>query len=166
VTAQQFIATHFGTDLVRAYKTCSAPALKSDLFRLAFLYQCGGVYADCDDKCQDALEGLFKPGYSLVVQQEIGSTIGNNLIGVTARHPFVKNALAWVASLILEQQGHTIRFVSGPGMLTKAFCDTYLAQFARGTLPAGVKVLCPHDLAAFVAQHLPREFDHVSKVIS
>lgn len=158
VTAQQFIATHYDADLVHTYKTCSTPALKADLFRLAYLYQCGGVYADCDDKCQDALEGLVEPGYSLIVQQEIGSTIGNNLIGVAPRHPFVKNALARVASSILERQGDNIRFVSGPGIFTQAFCQTYAAQFARSSLPAGVKVLCPHDLAAFVAQHLPCQY--------
>jgi tetratricopeptide (TPR) repeat protein len=158
LTAQEFMSAHYGEQMVRAYLSCRIPALKADLFRLAYLFQCGGIYVDCDDKCQTDLTPLLKPGFNLILQQEIWATVGNNFIAVTPRHPFIQKALTLITSLILERQGDNIWFLSGPGMFTKAFCDTYFTQLSQGVLPSGTKVLLPYELTPFIAQHLPRRY--------
>ncbi len=48
-SARDFICSNFPSYITFAYDQCDHPAMKSDYFRLAYLYICGGVYVDADD---------------------------------------------------------------------------------------------------------------------
>ena len=156
--AQSFIETHHDARTLVAFRSCNVPALRADLFRLAYLYTRGGIYADSDDQCKRSLEPLLHEGYSFIGLQEMWGTVGNNFMAVAPSHPVLKRALQLVTAWILGHQGDNVWFVSGPGMLTKAFCDVYLRQLEHALMPEGVKLLLPHEISPYVAQHLPRRY--------
>ena len=47
--ARQYLVDHFGPSLVEAYDYSHHAAMKSDIFRLAYLYHDGGIWVDADD---------------------------------------------------------------------------------------------------------------------
>jgi hypothetical protein len=61
VRARDFIRTEYEGRHLEAYDLCNHPAMKSDFFRLAWLYRHGGVYIDADDACEGPnLDRLFR----------------------------------------------------------------------------------------------------------
>ena len=48
-SARNFINVIYGNRALSAYDYCHHPAMKSDYFRLCYLYACGGVYIDADN---------------------------------------------------------------------------------------------------------------------
>lgn len=83
-SARAFIEDRYDRSVVRAYDVCAIPAMRSDLFRYCFLYECGGWYIDADFRCVqplDPLADLAPRGY-LYVHND-GITNSSLLI----RHP-------------------------------------------------------------------------------
>jgi hypothetical protein len=54
-SASKFIQKFFPHYVLKAFEVSKHPAMKSDLFRLAYLYQCGGAYVDADDRATRGL---------------------------------------------------------------------------------------------------------------
>lgn len=50
-TAERFIASSLGSRHRRAFERCYHPAMKSDYFRLCYIFLNGGFYVDADDVC-------------------------------------------------------------------------------------------------------------------
>ncbi|MCX5930764.1 MAG: glycosyltransferase [Cyanobacteria bacterium] len=51
-TAAAYLATHASRDVQDAFAAALSPVLQADLFRLAYLFHHGGIYADADDRCR------------------------------------------------------------------------------------------------------------------
>jgi len=59
-SARRFIAGSLHADNVKAFDRCYHPAMKSDYFRLCFIFSIGGFYVDVDDVyCGIDIEHLF-----------------------------------------------------------------------------------------------------------
>ena len=59
-SARRFIAESLHADNVKAFDRCYHPAMKSDYFRLCFIFSNGGFYVDVDDvSCGIDIEHLF-----------------------------------------------------------------------------------------------------------
>lgn len=59
-SALDFILTHLGFKYADAFKACYHPAMKSDYFRLCYMYVKGGIYVDVDDiDCKKDITPLF-----------------------------------------------------------------------------------------------------------
>jgi hypothetical protein len=101
---------------------------------------------------------LFEAGFGLILVQEVFGSIGNNIIASVPEHPFIIESLRVVVNQILERQGESLWFLSGPGVLTKVFCWMYRDQLQDQRWPKGVKLLAPHQLSHVVATHLPRSY--------
>jgi hypothetical protein len=69
-SALAFVEAHMPAQVVRAFRAASNPAMRADLFRLAWLLARGGVYADADDRCHMALDPLLRPGTELLLYLE------------------------------------------------------------------------------------------------
>jgi len=159
-TAWDFLDQHTDRQTLRAFETAAHPTLRADLLRLAVLEVQGGVWADADDRAAQGLEVLIEPGVDLMLVQENIGTIGNNFIASAPNHPFMRYALKTVTEQILERQGDSIWFLSGPGALTLAFCHFYKRELRQLTLPAGVRIVDTFTLSRTVAQHLPLAYKH------
>lgn len=57
-SAKEYISTNLSKSHLRAFQNCYHPAMKSDYFRLCFIYCSGGMYVDSDEiytgKCIDS----------------------------------------------------------------------------------------------------------------
>lgn len=155
-TAKAFIELH-STQLAReAFNAALHPVLQSDLFRLAWLYECGGIYADADDRCRHSLEPLLMGGSSLVLLQEDIGSIGNNFIAACPRHPFIAKVLELAACNVLKEQASNPWFLTGPGVFTQVFASCY-AEFLSNPdapRPEGLRLLTQHELNRRISMHL------------
>jgi tetratricopeptide (TPR) repeat protein len=152
-SAEEFLDRHFSSDTVKAFKMANHPAMRADLFRLAYLYECGGICSDADDLCINPINGFIDAGLDLILLQEPTGTIANNFLAVNSKHPFVQFALTNIVNNIVNKAGG-IWFVSGPGALTLCFCEMYISYLERGQFPPGVGIKQGHNLRQYVAQHL------------
>ncbi|MFC7539213.1 glycosyltransferase family 32 protein [Siccirubricoccus deserti] len=91
-TAHSFLLKHCPLTVAQAFLRCREPAMRSDLFRLVWLAQRGGLYVDADDRCLAPVEGLLSSSGSVLLYVEDFATIGNNLLGAMPGHPvFVRH---------------------------------------------------------------------------
>jgi mannosyltransferase OCH1-like enzyme len=159
-SAWDFLDQHCDKQVLQAFETAAHPTLRADLIRLAVLAVQGGVWADADDRAAKGIDHLFPSGVDLLLLQENMGTIGNNFIASAPNHPFIRYALKTVTDHILERQGDSIWFLSGPGALTLAFCHFYKRELRQLRLPAGVHIVDTFTLSRTVAQHLPLAYKH------
>lgn len=85
--ARDWLQARFGAELVAAYRHCHHPAMRCDLFRLAWLLREGGLYVDADDAlAPDALMQDFGRGAVLLPLAQQGHAIVPVLDGLHARN--------------------------------------------------------------------------------
>ena len=157
--AASFIARHCHVRVLLAFRSAAHPAMRSDIFRLAYLLVAGGVYVDTDDRCRENLSPLLEEGFDLILLQEDIGSIGNNFIAAAPRHPMIAAALNTVVNHVLHHQGDNIWFLSGPGAMTHVFGQFYLDDLKRMRLPPGVRVRSVYQLHQFISPHVPLPCD-------
>jgi len=155
ITAEAFIAERCRPHILKAYRMANHPAMRSDLFRLAYLAVCGGIYADADDRCRIDPTPLMPSGFDLIVLQENLGSIGNNFIAAAPAHPWIGFALDELVTMVIQKQGDNIWFLTGPGALSRAFCQFYQSDFKSGKLPLGVRVVTIYELNQYISPHVP-----------
>lgn len=144
ISAMEFISTKLGSEYVDAFNACYHPAMKSDYFRLCYIYVNGGMYVDVDDvDCQQDITYLFSD-YRLKLQPlcydiESDSMIepkhftqkdtfsdkwiyyfNNNPIISAPENPIVGYALNRATNRLRQSDGELpeIQSTTGPGNLT------------------------------------------------
>lgn len=163
IAAESFIAKECQPDVLRAFKTATQPTMKSDLFRLAYLYARGGIYADADDKCRHSIEPWLTNGLDLLLLQEDLGSIGNNFIAAAPNHPLILAALKAVTQNILHKQGGGAWWSSGPAMLSLAFCNLYLDALSQSRMPGGVQIINCYHITKRISMHVPRAYKNSDK---
>jgi len=111
------------------------PAMRSDIFRLAYLAVRGGVYVDADDLCRHDIGPILAPGFDLIPMREKLASIGDNFTAAAPGHPCIDFILSTIVDLVLERQGNKIWFLTGPGALSMGFCRYYRQQLDRAGHP-------------------------------
>jgi hypothetical protein len=154
-SALAFIEAHCTARVLKAFRMANHPAMRSDIFRLAYLAVRGGVYVDADDLCRHDLGPILTPGFDLILMQENLASIGNNFIAAAPGHPCIEFILSTIIDLVLEKQGNNVWFLTGPGALSSGFCRYYRPQLGRARLPAGVRVVSVFQLYDFISPHIP-----------
>ena len=127
-----------------AFRRARGAAGRSDIFRLCFLFARGGVYADADDRCLNALDPHLL-GADLVVWQEPFGTLGNNFIAACPRHPVIETAMNQVIESTMRGDSESIWISTGPGAMTRAFG----AVIAAGDILLSIRILRRTELRAF-----------------
>jgi len=157
-SAHAFIQRTCDKTVAKAYRQANHPAMRADIFRLAYLAVEGGIYADADDICRRSVGDLLSPNVELVLVQEDLGSIGNNFICVRPEHPFIAAALEQVVTQVLKKQQNIIWFLTGPGAMTQRFCLYFLDVLAAGELPQEVQILDFYALQQHLSMHLPRAY--------
>jgi predicted Zn-dependent protease len=150
--AAAFLAGHCTRDVQQAFRRAREPAMKADLFRLAYLFCEGGVYADADDRCLRPLAAVLPAGADFVLYQEEYGTLGNNFIAAGRFHPVLGLALRLAVQAINRGDDDLLWLATGPGLLSRAFVQALAASCL--TVPAWlarIAVLQRHELARGVA---------------
>jgi hypothetical protein len=127
-SAREFLRANFGGDVAESYDSCHHPAMKSDMFRIAYLLIHGGVYIDADEKCLQPADAFFKgwesAAFAAVVSPIVPFYIRNGFISAAAGHDIL--SIAWdlmlrtIAQSRRERRKIDIWLTTGPGILTRA----------------------------------------------
>jgi mannosyltransferase OCH1-like enzyme len=128
IAAANFIEEHFGADYRECFEYAHHPAMKADMFRLAYIWQNGGVYVDADDSCVVPLDSwLVNESINLVLTLSPEPTpyTHNWFIAARPRHPVIgaalQSAFASVRTAISNGSKNAIWEDTGPGCLSRAF---------------------------------------------
>ncbi len=145
VSAERCIASSLGTVFADAFTRCPHPAMRSDYFRLCYIFRYGGLYVDADDVYKGAgLHSCFGDGrlkvqplcYDVVSHRMVLAEVfreshesssswifyvNNNPLVAPPFHPIVRLALARATSLLVGDCGlhFDVQATTGPGNLTR-----------------------------------------------
>jgi tetratricopeptide (TPR) repeat protein len=150
--ARDFLDGIGRADALRGFDKAEEPAMKADIFRLGWLFQHGGFYADCDDRCQTDLAELLLAGDDLVLYQEDIGSIGNNFLACAPGHPVIGAAFEEAVASINKAKPEILWLATGPGLLTRAF-GRWLAEGDLREKLSSVRVLDRHEALMFAAIH-------------
>jgi len=160
VEARAFLRRHDMTRVLGAYDRAPEPAMKADLFRLAFLHACGGYWADADDRCVAPLSQLDSAPYDLILSQEDMGSIGNNFLAAAPRHPLIAAALTAATEAVENGDSDMVWLSTGPGVMTRS-AAFYFADDANAL--GKTLVLDVFELARFDAPHCVAAYKFSSK---
>ncbi|MBV7377694.1 glycosyltransferase [Maritimibacter dapengensis] len=137
--ARSIVADVLGADSKAVWDTIPLPAVKADLFRLARLFQNGGVYVDADLGAGPVAERRLRQlaGRDFYYQRTDRAmpTISNMLIGARPGTPVIANALDTAyANISRDPNGHPLA-LAGPAMLTREVLTASKADDRSIALP-------------------------------
>ena len=155
--ARAFLETHYGSELVAAFDVCHHPAMKADLFRIAFLLESGGLYIDADELClqpmPDILAAAVSSEATAVRSGDVPGYLHNLFLGARAGSRPMRRALDEMIPNLLRAgaEGRKARIweTTGPGVVTRAVAAHMLAADDAG-LPADVVLLPLQQYRGFV----------------
>lgn len=164
-SADAWLDDQFGGDVLAAFRHAHHPAMQADLFRLASLYQQGGLYVDADDAFRGppgppsfsgsasmialavsrANDASLQPVADDPAAGEAWYYLGNAPLFSLPGHPFVERALgrAVAAVMACRSRGELCRIHrdTGPGSFSMAALDHAVACFRDGS-PVTLAVGC------------------------
>ena len=161
--ADAFLDADFGGDVLAAFRHAHHPAMQADLFRLASLYQHGGLYVDADDAFRPGVAPLAFHGSAAMLALAVSRAndaslvprvddpdaaqawyyLGNAPLFGLPGHPLIERALdrAVAAVTACRRRGELcqIHRDTGPGNFSMAVLDHVLSCFRNG-LPISLTV--------------------------
>jgi mannosyltransferase OCH1-like enzyme len=120
-TAAAYLDTAYGAEVRQAFERSADPVQRANIFRLAFLAQEGGFYADIDNVCLAPVQTFVPPEADLVVAQEEYGALSNSFIGAVPQHPVIVMALRTAVEEVNRGDHDMVWLSTGPGLLTRAF---------------------------------------------
>lgn len=126
-------------------------AMRADLFRLVYLAQEGGVYADVDEYPRQDIGPWLDQAQGVFVIEEGFSTIANNFLAVIPNHPILLEAVELVLNQLAQVETPYAWWDSGPAQMTLAASRV----LHRGGCPTGTRFLSQAQYAQCVATNLP-----------
>jgi tetratricopeptide (TPR) repeat protein len=128
---------------------CSGEAQVSDLLRLAWLADGGGVYIDADDRVTRDIRPLLAEVDLVLYREDLGS-IGNNFLAAAPGHPLIAAALEQALAHLRRADSELIWLATGPGLLTRVVA-TALADAVAW--PTNLRVLQHMELRRNISIH-------------
>jgi hypothetical protein len=143
-SAKDFIMNNFHHRYLEAFEQCRHPAMRSDYFRLCYIYEKGGFYVDADDVykgfdinswfnngklkiqplCYNISTGLMVNTADFIINCKYSPNliyyVNNDPIIAPPNHPLVLMALERSTSILLAlgRNAKDIQSTTGPGNLT------------------------------------------------
>jgi hypothetical protein len=153
--AEAWLAAH-DPEALPAFAAQTGAAARADLFRLCWLAQGGGVWADLDEYPRAAVDGWLVGAAAVVVLEAGYGTVANNFLAARPGHPLIAAARAGALARLGLGPTADPWWDSGPAQLTQALVS-HLAT-------PGLRVLTQADYCARVSTNLPfphkRRADH------
>jgi mannosyltransferase OCH1-like enzyme len=149
--ARAFLTRTCSRDVLFAYHRAAVPAVRADLFRLAYLAREGGVFVDADNACIAPLPDLLPPGAALVVCRERLGMLDNGCIAAGAEHPAILLALDQAAASINRGDRDPLRLSTGHGLLTRCVAQVLAEPRADSGEQAGVQMWSEREAQRSVA---------------
>jgi mannosyltransferase OCH1-like enzyme len=127
-SARTYIEAHFSPAHIKAFDNCALPAMRSDFFRYAYIYQDGGVYSDAGISCAISLEQWLDFDQPLIFVRKTfkdgrPDRIMNGFIAASPKNNLLKMALDECIKNINEKKLKNIWRVTGPGIINAIVND-------------------------------------------
>jgi len=151
-SALRFLRVRCSSECLAAYKRVIDPAQKADLFRLAYLFHEGGVFADVDNLCRRPLAPLLFRFGDLGLYQENYGTTGNDFIAARPANPIIGAALAEAVAAINAGDRDIVWLQTGPGLLTRTAAHAYAVS--GGLSAAELQIIDRMEFQHYVARSL------------
>ncbi len=144
--AQDFIASHYGGELLACYERCAHPAMRSDFIRIAYLFEKGGIYIDADEAPVGAIWEKHRAWRGARAVTPLSGTVPynarNDFLAAQPRFPVFEIALKRAVKAVITDSkaaNSNIWGSTGPGLITQA-----LIEFLGAGGDAGGLVLISH----------------------
>ena len=120
-SAAFFIREHYGLALEEAFLDIRLPAMQADVFRVAFVLACGGLWVDAATTCHSPVETWLELQTPLLLLRKPNQThpqVWNGLIYAQAPcHRFLQEAWGAISDAIRHRRGTGVHKLVGPGLL-------------------------------------------------
>lgn len=148
-SAAAWLAAHDPAALP-VFAALAQPAARADLFRLCWLAQGGGVWADLDEYPRAAVDAWLAGAQGVFVLESGYGTVANNFLAAAPGLPLIAQARAEALAHLAGNPAPYPWWDSGPARLTAALAGA----IAQGQA-AGLRILTQADYCARVATNLP-----------
>ena len=142
-SAAAALAALYGESFRQAFLAIKLPAMQADVFRVAYLHACGGIWIDAATHCLAPLHEWLDLGAQLVLLRKPGMIpplVSNGFIYVSvSQHPFLGEALKRIADVITNRRGDGVWKLVGAGMFRDVLRDK---SFARSVTVIDYSSVC------------------------
>ncbi|WP_406870111.1 capsular polysaccharide synthesis protein [Thioclava sp. 'Guangxiensis'] len=119
-TASDYIEKAYGQEWKAKFWAASHPAIKSDIFRVLYLYECGGLWIDADEqyypKSSAAVDDLMLTN-TLRYQRVCGFEVLNGFIAVEKNNRFLRRLVEHMSAFD-SWTPRDVWWITGPGSFT------------------------------------------------
>lgn len=111
--AREYIRALYGSEILELFDICALPAMKSDFFRMLYILEKGGWYADCSIEC------LTPPAFEtascdLIVYRRWHGGINNGLFAARPQSQAIKEMVNVAIENIRNRRGNSVFEATGP----------------------------------------------------
>lgn len=127
--AVEFLREFYPENVLNAFLNCALPAMRSDLFRVAFILKFGGVYVDAATCCYSSIDKLLTTDSRLHLVNKWHGGIWNGFIAAEANDSSLRLIFDKIISNIEAKRSNDVWAVTGPGVYKMLLDDIY--EFIR-----------------------------------
>lgn len=114
-SAAKYIALNFDSTVLRAFLMAKLPAMASDIFRVAWCVNSGGIYIDAASECLSPICTWFPLSQNLVLMRKWHGRVCNGVIGAQPNSSVLKSILNTIVRNVTKKSGNSVWEVTGPG---------------------------------------------------
>lgn len=120
--ALQFIKENYGEKEAALFLKAKLPAMQSDIFRVAYCLNKGGLYIDAATNCNKSLSSLFNASHTLQVMRKWHGGVWNGFILSPSNNSVLAEIWSTIIYNLEHEVGDNIWSVTGPGLFNQ-FCE-------------------------------------------
>ena len=149
-TATDWLRQNYPADMAQRFQSLAHPALRADLFRLCWILQKGGIFADLDEYPRIPVASWLEGARAVLCVERGFGTIANNFIAAEPDHPICAMALEFVCAALDHTDAPYAWWHGGPAQWTRGV-------FAHLVRDGGtdVRLLSQSQYCRRVATNLP-----------
>ncbi len=155
-SAADWLKGAYGAGMRKRFLALSQPALRADLFRLCWLSQEGGVFADLDEYPRLPVTPWLEGARAVFCVERGFGTIANNFIAVTPAHPICQRALEFALAALDTADAPYAWWHTGPAQWTRAVMTHRL----EAPDDLSVRYLSQSDYCRRISTNLPYPHKH------
>jgi mannosyltransferase OCH1-like enzyme len=125
-SAHAFVRDHFDFRTLAVFESCAVPAMQSDVFRLCWLLEHGGIYVDADQGNRSRNESFTDTtarGHLFFRNPARGIIVNGLMSFFNRQDPLVGALLERVSITIERRKGNSVWRATGPGVISRLYAE-------------------------------------------
>jgi mannosyltransferase OCH1-like enzyme len=143
-SAAEFIAEHFSSRELDAFRRCAVPSMQADYFRYCAVLALGGIYSDVGFCCRKSLQGLIDANDGgQLFKRPRGHLLNGLFLFKYPDHPLLRLTLRLATANIERGSMEQVWAVTGPAIFTNLHfrCQQGLAIESLGAAGAHARLV-------------------------